>query len=124
MPSQARIYSSRDNVSIETVAMHPNGRVVYLGGGLSFERNRLNLGVLTLNSSGIPDGDPVWFPDSEQPLPIGHWSAVHAIRLHRSLEKLYLLSYIRFDYGTFAQPFGEVRLVVYDVKSGELVGSP
>jgi hypothetical protein len=41
----------------------PDGRTVYFGRFLSYEHNRMNLGVLSLDSDGQPVGDVVYFRD-------------------------------------------------------------
>ena len=75
---------------IGSMAMSLNGQRVYLGRRSSYERSRLNLGVLTLDAAGRPVGKPKLYPDSDVPKPIDRPSTVARIMVNPAHPRLYL----------------------------------
>jgi hypothetical protein len=79
---------------IGSLAVSPDGRRVYLGRRTSYERSRLNLGVLSLDAAGRRMGKLTLYPDSDVKIPLDRQSTVARILVGpknpAGLGKLYL----------------------------------
>jgi hypothetical protein len=53
---------------VSTMEVSPDGRTVYFGRCHSYEHDRMNLGVISLDANGQPIGDIMYFRDCTDPL--------------------------------------------------------
>jgi hypothetical protein len=107
---------------VSSMAVNEDSTRVYFGQILSYDRNRLNLAVLSLQPDGTPDGAIRRYPDSiDIPLPLGSRARVDPIIYSSKHKKLYLG--INQE-NAKAVAFGRF-ISVYDLDSdGEPIGSP
>ncbi len=79
---------------VSTMIVSPDGKTVYFGRYQSYEHNRMNLGVLLLDSHGQPIGEIKYFRDCTENIPLNHRSSVIKISIDSShpVKKLYLIS--------------------------------
>lgn len=117
------IMLSRDGLGlgyVTAMALSPDGHKVYLGRGNSFDPDRQNLGVLSLDAAGQPVGEPHFYADSVAPLPLAGAVYVQSIVVDAARHKLYVASDPRGSGWTDPR-----QLTVYDLDdAGELVGTP
>ena len=128
--TRSAIFLSRDTPGLGGVlpmALNSDASKVYVGRMFSLARDRLNLFVVTLDSTGAVVGTPSRFPDSPLGLPVGGRSTVRLIRVDSSRRKLYVgtsidLPFIRPP----VPPSTEGRVLsVYDLdSSGDPQGPP
>jgi hypothetical protein len=105
---------------VSSMAINNDSTRVYFGQKESFDRNRLNLSVLSLDTSGNVDGKIRRYQDSfGVPLEQGDSTTVNAIHYSAKYQKLYLG--VTVGLGPYKSRF----LTVYDLNSqGEPAGRP
>jgi len=101
--------------------VNPDGKTVYFGRYLSYEHDRMNLGVLSLDSNGQPIGNVTYFRDCTESLPRSKkhnvaTSTVVKIILNWSqmIKKLYLIAVSDLS---IQNVIGRYHLSTYDLDS-------
>jgi hypothetical protein len=105
---------------IGSIAMSHDGSKIYLGRRTSYDRSRLNLGVLSLDPAGQPIAKPKLYPDSDVPKQFDHASTIARILVNPARAKLYLA----VIYESFSTELPN-NLTVYDLDAqGEPIVRP
>src|SRR5215469_6471509 len=81
---------------VSTMEVSPDGRTVYFGRYYSYEHDRMNLGVISLDANGQRSGDIRYFSDcdiTKYPLALDSRSSVIKIVIDSNAQKLYLIAY-------------------------------